>query len=381
MKSPAELKASLRRQWSASAVREACLLGGADAWPIVTQIGRPKPKEVASDFDAVKRHVEEWRRVKIGEVIWGSTSYRATSGPVEIPLNWNIRQPSEWIAACDDRSVREEFESMSTFCEHAEACFHRLLIGRPSLWREKPVDEVLQAARLAAALQPLCADNKPLRALSLEGIDTKFFERNSRLITALLDERFDGEVSRIGLESFLGAISDQDHWLLVIDLDGSLLPFHKQRVRSSELKDSPLPGRRLLVVENESCQHHLVNVPETIAVLGAGFDLEWLKGHWLQSKQVGYWGDIDTWGLQFLATARQSVPHVVALMMTSEIYEQNSEGSVPEPVVAGRVAPTGLTDIEQSLYERILNERRGRLEQEFLPTTVVRDAVQRWWNY
>lgn len=361
-------------------MREACLLGGADAWPIVTQIGRPRPKDVASDFDAVKRHVEEWRRVKIGEVIWESISYRATSSPIEIPLYWNIRQPSEWITACDDRSVQDEFESMSVFLEQVEACFHRLLIGRPSLWRGKSVNEVLQATRLASALQPLCADNKPLRALSLEGIDTKFFERNSRLITALLDVRFDGEVSRIGLEPFLGAISDQDHWLLVIDLDGSLLPFHKQRVRSSELKDSPLPGHRLLIVENESCQHHLINVPETIAVLGAGFDLDWLKGHWLQSKQVGYWGDIDTWGLQFLATARQRVPHVDALMMTSEIYEQNSEGSVPEPVVAGRVVPPGLNAIEQSLYKRILNERRGRLEQEFLPATVVRDAVQRWCN-
>lgn len=378
MKSPTELKAFFRRQWNTTATREACLLRAVDAWPLVAQIGRPKPKALACDLDAVKRHIDEWRRIKIGEVVWETVSYRATLEPVQIPVFWKVRQPAEWTAVCDDRSIRDEFESISLFLQQADARFHRLLVGRPSLWREKSASETLQAIRLASVLQPLCANNKPLRSLSLEGIDTKFFERNSRFITALLDVRFDGEVGRIGLETFLGAVADDDHWLLVVDLDGSLLPFRKQRVRSSELTDTPLPGKRILIVENERCQHHLPDIPETVAVLGTGFDLEWLKGQWLRSRQVGYWGDIDTWGLQFLATARQSLPHVDALLMTPDIYNQNAEFAVPEPIVAGRDVPESLNDLEQSLYERILKESRGRLEQEFLPVTVVRDAIQRW---
>ena len=96
-----------------------------------------------------------------------------------------------------------------------------------------------------------------MRTLSLEGVDTKFFERNARLVTTLLDARYDGEVSQIGLETFLGAVTEGDHWLLVMDLDGTLLPFQKQRVRSSELRDIALPGERLLIVENECCQHQI----------------------------------------------------------------------------------------------------------------------------
>lgn len=378
MKSPAELKFFFRRQWEVAAKREVCFFGGADAWPIVASIGRPKPKIMASDLGAVKRHVDEWRRVNIGEVVWDVISYRSTLDPVEMPRYWNIRNPTEWVAACDDRSIRAEFESISLFFGETDTRFHSVLVNKRSLWRDKSIAEILQATRLALVLEPLCADNKPLRTLSLEGIDTKFFERNSRLITALLDVRFDGEVSRIGLEPFLGAISDGDHWLLVTDLDGSLLPFRKQRIRSSELKDTPLPGKRILIVENESCQHHLSHVPETVAVLGAGFDLEWTGGHWLQSKQIGYWGDIDTWGLQFLATARRSLPHIDALMMTLEIFEQNLGVSVREPIVAGIDVPAGLNDIEQLLYKRLLSEPRGRVEQEFLPAIVVHEAIQRW---
>lgn len=378
MKSPAELKVTLRQQWDAAGKREARLLGGSAAWPIVVSIGRPKPRVVASDLDAVKRHVDEWRGVKFGEVIWQAISYRAASDPVEMPLYWKLQRPSEWVAACEDKSIREEFQSMSVFIERTNECFHPLFVRRRSLWREKSVDEILQATRLALALEPLCAANKPLRSLSLEGIDTKFFERHSRLITALLDARFDGEVSRIGLETFLGAISEGDHWLLVIDLDGTLLPFRKQRVRSSELKETPLPGKRILIVENESCQHQLPEVSETIAVLGAGFDLDWIEGGWLQSKLLGYWGDIDTWGLQFLATARRRLPHLVALLMTSDIYEQNRVATVPEHIIAGAELPVGLNDRERTLYERLLSESRGRLEQEFLSANVVREAIHCW---
>lgn len=378
MKSPAELKTVFRRQWDVPAKREARLLGGSDAWPVVASIGRPKPKAIASDLDAVKRHVDQWRRVDIGEVVWESVSYRAAANQVEMPLYWILRQPSEWIAACADRIMREEFKSMSVFAERADPCFHSLLIRRRSLWRDKSLDEVLQATRLALALEPGCANGRPLRTISLEGVDTKFLERNSRLVTALLDARFDDEASRIGLETFLGALSEDDHWLLVLDLDGSLLPFQKQRVRSSELKDTALPGKRLLVIENESCQHQLPDMPGTIAVLGAGFDLAWTEGHWLQEKQVGYWGDIDTWGLQFLAKARQALPHLDALMMTPEVYDRNIDTAVPEPVIAGTELTAGLNKVEQSLYQRLLKEPRGRLEQEFLPKETVHEAIQGW---
>ena len=132
-----------------------------------------------------------------------------------------------------------------------------------------------------------------------------------------LDARFDGEVSRIGLEAFLGAFAEGDHWLLVIDLDGSLLPFKKMRVRSSELRETTIPGERLLIIENESCQHQLPTIPQTVAVLGAGFDLSWAEADWLSTKQVAYWGDIDTWGLQLLARARKAIQRLDPLMMST----------------------------------------------------------------
>ena len=81
-----------------------------------------------------------------------------------------------------------------------------------------------------------------------------------------------------------------------MDLDGSLLPFEKQRIRSSELAESRIPGDRLLIVENETCQHQLPRLQGTIAVLGTGFDLGWMDEQKLCEKRVGYWGDIGYLG-------------------------------------------------------------------------------------
>jgi hypothetical protein len=269
---------------------------------------------------------------------------------------------------------------MATLVEQTDSMFHSLFVRRRSLWRGKSLPEVVQTARLAMALEPGIAQGRPLRLVSIEGIDTKFFERHARLVTTLLDTRFDGEVSELGLEAFLGAFTEGDHWLLVMDLDGSLLPFRKQRVRSSELQEAAIPGERILIVENESCQHQIPKVPGTIAILGAGFDLSWAAGLRLAEKHIAYWGDIDTWGLQFLAKARELIGSLDALMMSASVYQRFADAAVPEPVVAGTNIPAGLSQSERSFYQFLLGEPRGRLEQEFLPEDFTRETILNWAN-
>ena len=378
MKSPVELKSRLRRQWDNANTRESRLLRPDESWPVVLSIGKPKPREMQDDLDAVKRHVESWRAVGIGEVVWEPIQYQAAADPVELPTQWIIRRPTEWIAVVADRMVGVEFDYLSGLVMNCDASFHSILVRRRSLWRERSREEVCQAARLAMTLEPGIAAGQPLRTLSLEGIDTKFFERNAHLVTSLLDVRFDDEVSKIGLEVFLGAFVESSHWLLVVDLDGNLLPFPKQRVASSDLEQVCLPGKRVLIVENESCQHQLPRLTKSVAILGAGFDLGWTKNANFESKSVAYWGDIDTWGLQFLGQARQNIPNVSALLMNSGIFDQHFNMAVPEPVVAGGRCPPGLNDHEICLYKRLLNEPQGRLEQEFLPASLVDNALTDW---
>ncbi len=378
MKSPIDLKKVLRRQWEIGAWREARLLGGEAAWPWLLSIGRPRPQVLRDDLDQVKRHVAAWRQVEIGEVVWEPIKYRATATAIEVPVAWKLNRPSEWVQACNDSGIWHEFEALAMLVEQTPTLFHRLWVRRRSLWVDKAIDEIVRAARLAEQLEPGCAHGRPLRALDQYTIDTKFFERHARLLTTLLDVRFEGEAGRLGLECFLDALPTGEHWVLLVDLDGSLLPFRRIRVSSLDLEKTPTPGQLLIVIENETCEHSLPQLPGTIAILGSGFDLGWMKADWLRNKRVAYWGDLDTWGFQFLAKAREHVPELSALLMNVHLWEAYRAHAVREPIPAGSVPPPNLSHAEALLYAQMLKNEHGRLEQERIPTDVVRDALLAW---
>ncbi|MGD9211834.1 MAG: DUF2220 family protein [Desulfobacteraceae bacterium] len=378
MHSPEELSTRLARQWRNADIRERRLLSSTD-WPIQLPIGRPGARKVEHQLDQVRVHVQAWRKIKIGAVLWEEVKYRHTAKAVSIPRFWQLHKPSEWIEATFDSTIKKEFQKLARIVTAADPAFHSLLVRQRHLVLETPIEEVVQACELALLLERNCARGIPLRALSLANIDSKFFERNRSLMIKLLDIRFNGLVSELGLEAFLGAINENDHWLLVVDLDGNLLPFEQQRVRDRELIQTALPGDRIIIVENERCRYQLPKLAKTIAILGAGLNLSWMIAPWLSSKAIAYWGDIDTWGLAMLAQARCHQPLLTVLLMTKEIYNRyGNKYAVIESKNAGDVAPKELTISEKRLYRQLITENKGRLEQEFLPKELVQKSILAW---
>ena len=211
----------------------------------------------------------------------------------------------------------------------------------------------------------------------MDGNDSKFFERHAGLLTALLDERFAKEASHQGLTTFLGAQAQDDHWLLIAPLTKGLLPFARIRISSSELRTTPLPARRILLVENERSLHQLPQpLDDTIAILGAGLNLGWLDAPWLQDRSVAYWGDLDTWGLAMLATARNHLPHLQTILMDQATFDAHPHLAVVEPVHAAGSLFNKPADATLDTHFRTLE--KGRIEQEFLPIPQVHKAVQDW---
>ena len=379
MKSPAEIGRSLARQWQQSSIRVERLLN-TGGWPRSFNIGKPSARVFADNVQAVQQHVENWRRVTVGKIEWKSITYRAGLAPISLPIRWQLHSPSEWIAATGDPDVGQEYARLEHLVERVDSSFHALLVAQRSLWMTKSPEEVIVTAQLATRLSPGCALGRPLRLLAEHGVDTKFFERNSTLLTKLLDERFEGAVSEQGLTTFLDAFEESNNWVLVVPLQSGILPFKRIRLTTSELAETPLPCSRLLVVENEQCIHLLPEmVPDTIAVLGAGLDLRWLASPQLAGKKIAYWGDMDTWGLLMLARARLHQSAIKALLMEQVLFEQYSSGSaVAEPAKAQESAPYGLLADEADFYQYLLVQERGRLEQEYLPKAQVELAINNW---
>jgi len=378
MKSPSELAARLAKQWQLADNREARLLGSADAWPLILPIGKPTPAQLTQNTDDVRKHLQRWRSVTVGEVLYESITFRGGAEPVEVPVAWRLRSAIEWTAAAAEPTVQREYAVLQRLLHEIDPVFHRTLVRQRNLFGEENEKDVTRAAQIALHLKPGCAQGRPLRALSILGNDTKFFERHRRIIIPLLDARFDGQVTDLGLEAFLGAPDEGDHWLLVVPLAPNLLPFDQQRVRTSELQSIQLPGSHLLIVENEQCLHQLPRLPDTVAILGAGLHLEWLSGPAYVHKRIAYWGDMDTWGLHMLAKARTLQSGLTALLMNRELFDQCCETSVPETTPADEQPPRGLTDIEQEFYRYLHGLGRGRIEQEFVPREHVVAALEKW---
>lgn len=381
MKSPHLLRERLRRQWNAAPTRIERMLGNVNVWPIELPIGLPTARQFVEDARAVREHVNAWRAVSVGRVVWKEAKYREAASAVQLPNVWELSDSVEWTKAADDAQMqREERVITDLLRKISEPWAREIVVRYASDFSELSRDQCLQLVDVAASLEVGCAAGRPLRALSVCGTDSKFFERHRWLITRLLDARYEGSVSDVGLEEFLNAQREHEHWLLIAQLFDGPLSFMQLRVPASALLTVALPCTHVLIVENERSLHQLPRLESTVAILGAGRNLSWLRADWLADRRVAYWGDIDTWGLAMLAQARDHRPQVAALLMNRRTYEGSCGAAVAEPrrFATAESAPQGLTDDERALFEYLASSDKGRLEQEFLPTDVVHQALRRW---
>ena len=388
MHPPQHLAAQLARHWQRADWRERQFLQGASAWPITLTITQPTAAQFRDASTAVAQHLQAWRALAAqgpGSVHWQARQYQAGAAPIELPVRWELARPSDYLAALRTlrpagyADIAADYQALQQVLGQVDETFRRLLLRRLALWRGVPTPDVITAARMALQLSPGCAAGRPLRALAVAGNDSKFFERYAALLTALLDVRFDGAASAQGLRAFLGASNDDEHWLLIAPLAPGLLPFTRLRVAASELALTPLPGQRILLLENERCLHLLPpHLPGTIAVLGAGLNLAWLAAPWLQQRQVAYWGDIDTWGLHMLARALGHIPQLQPLLMDSATWSAHAERAVAEPTLAPTPATADLPPEQAALDAHLRQQTRGRLEQEFISAAAVQQALQAW---
>lgn len=381
MKGPDILAQKLARKWNKPTQREALLLDSR-SWPIEIKIGKLTARELQKNPILIKQLLQDWRNVSIGKIEWQSVRFRGFTELLELPTIWRLHKPSEWIDATSDPHISRSYQHLTAILPAVDVRFHSLLIKQLYLHQDKDQDSVVLAAKLALQLTPGIACGAPLRTLTIEGVDSKFYERHRRLLITLMDVIHNSEVSNCGLEAFLDAATSGEHWLLVDDLDGNLMPFRQTRIRTSELIKTALPGRKILVIENEKCLYHLPPLKEAIAVAGSGFDLGWMRASWLTDRQIAYWGDIDTWGLKMLSIARESQPTLHALMMDRQTFEEfESRSAVAEPIGAGKIPPPNLTLDERGFYQYLLSLDNGRLEQEFLSKKLVTETVIEWAKY
>ncbi len=387
MKQVQDVRAWLhQREWQNRTYIRQWLLGDRTGFDVA--LHPPTGVAAAQELDGFANWLSGWRDVckELPHCVVMERRTLRIFGEHDIPIRLEIRSIVDLAMFLGDQAI-SRLRRIMALLRRFEA------VGpewkRPSIWvltalEEWPEESIAMLLRLLPQLHAGMGEGRYLRSVPLNGVDTKFVEKNLVLIGAMMDQRSGGMVSIAGgLLRWLGCLTKDTDQLLIRPLcehtRESLGGFSKIWVTSEDLERTNPPGKRLLLVENAVSGLELPALDQTIAVIGCGGNLAWLRASWLHEKDVAYWGDIDSWGLHWLAVARRAVPNLTALMMDLETFQRHPEGVVSEDAAANP-ATAFLTQNEVELL-KVLTEHPAapaRLEQEKLDRQWTTAALRAW---
>lgn len=156
-------------------------------------------------------------------------------------------------------------------------------------------------------------------------------------------------------------------------------------VTEDEFCNLQIPCNRVFLLENKTNFSNLMNfltlpqIEKSIGIFGSGFKVGNLKSaHWLAEKEIFYWGDIDTHGLQILSQIRGYFPNTNSVMMDFETLNSfKDDWDRGEPITAGSLP--NLTSAEEMLFQFVKadNINTIRLEQEKVSQEYVMKELDR----
>lgn len=356
-------------------------------FPIKINLKAPDGRMAIDDLQRFQRFIKSWKSYPNQNFVeWETKSYRSL-GEQRIPRFFILHSIQDLILAIGkDAEARSEVwrANMAPLLELPGDEIYPVLVEHLSTIEALPFKDCILLKNLTEQLSPNMGAGDYLRALPLIGVDTKFLENYQPLVSDLLDAIHGGEVSRKGgLLDWLGCLKNPKGWICVRplcgDTENKMGGFPIMQLSIDVLSSYELPATNILIVENMQSGLGLPRLSDTIAVFGGGKNIAWMDADWLKSKQVAYWGDIDTWGLSILSDARAKLPTVTPLMMNLEVIKNFEERMVIElePVDS---CPVDLNDSEREMFFGLKSGRfkSSRLEQERLSPDYILLKLHEW---
>lgn len=370
MKSAADVRSEAQRacernlhRWVVSAVR-----GNADAgWPRSLSLGQPSEVEAEDGWQRVVDWAREWQSHSGPGLVEFTTRRWRSHGHQSLPKRLTFASANELADfAAELHPVR-----LSSGVER----LGELAATWPSLLALSPRHLSLMIDltdtdfdSLRAVLHWLDANRARdifPRAMSIPGVDTKWYERNRSVCDGLWSCRVDaGDAAPVELrqspDNVQGKVLDPQLRVIVGGMGEfaasietwAAVPWHPQVV---------------VVCENKQTGLSFDDMPGTVVLLGRGYAIERFDElGWLRSARVLYWGDIDTHGFAILSRLRSHVSHVESVLMDQPTLLAHASQWVQESTPT--TAPLEhLTATEFATYRGLVDGAWGervRLEQE-----------------
>ncbi|MBK8816562.1 MAG: hypothetical protein IPN42_14150 [Methylococcaceae bacterium] len=341
----------LIREWQNFTGLKARLLND-KPFPIRVGLKPPTGQKAVSDIEHFQKFIGQWRSFAAQHLIeWETRNYRVLFEQT-LPKFFVLKNVQELMAFVGDEALKRSqiWESnMSPLLSIYPETYSALVKNLNTIEVMHQADADL-LPDLIKQLIPNMGAGQYLRALPLVGVDTKFVETYQTLISDILDKIYNGVVSNAGgLFTWLGCNANPTGWLTIRPLcektKAKIGGFPVLQLSGDILKQQALPARNILIVENLESGLGLPPLPDTIAVFGGGKNVAWMEAQWLKTKNVAYWGDLDTWGLSILSDVRSKLPTITVLMMDQNTLQLHKDRMVEERKPSDKI-PIFLTDSE-----------------------------------
>ena len=385
---PTGLQAQVHKLWDRGLLL-ASVAGGESVFPRRLALKGPDSRALGERFSEVR----DWIAGLVANeglyrIEWRSVNHRVL-GANRIPSAIWIDTLEQALGLIGKHRAAERFAGMVERTRETRAELIPWLAKRPlralALAEEWP--------QLLAIIDWLSKHPRPevyLRQVDLPGVHTKLIEGHRGVLAELFDLVLPGEAidaTHTGAFGFCRRYGFLDKPARVrfrmLDPTVRLLPMASdQDITLTQAAFSSLapPVTTVFITENEINFLAFPNVRDSMVIFGAGYGFANLATvHWLQEKNILYWGDIDTHGFAILNQLRGFFPHTVSFLMDRETLLAHRQfwGSEPQPQTGDLLR---LTTEEQALYDQLRQHTWGvsvRLEQEKIGFRYLAAALQK----
>jgi hypothetical protein len=391
---PAAVTDHVRRLWENGKILRA-RLSGERLFPLAVPLTRADVQAVSDRFQDVRdwiRTLEAGSRAKRGfgyDIEWVERSFQRV-GRNRFPQGIIVPTEGDALRMIGQQRAGDRFQDLAV----------ATLAAFPALkdWLAKKPLAVLEEAddwpRILSVLAWFRDHPRPglyLRQVDIAGVDTKFIEARTALLSELLDRILPGDPGgatashdpsepairrferRYGLRSKPTTVRFR-----ILDDRHRIGGLSDLAVSVSELALLKAPISRVFITENVVNGLAFPEIDDSLVIFGLGYGVEVLAPvEWLQTCAVYYWGDIDTHGFRILDWLRGVFPEVHSFLMDEAtlLAHRGLIVSEKDPFTGGL---TRLTEDERSVYSGLRQNRWGehvRLEQERIAYGWWRRAV------
>ena len=354
-------------------------------FPIKINLKPPKGRRAVYALEHFDAYVSAWKNYPRQDWLeWQFRTYRDI-GQKDVPqylVLSNIKDLIDYLGEVAETTCRQWAETMAPLLALPSDTLYPVLVKHLEALEALSAAESQRMADLIQQLKAGLGAKNYLRALPV--VDVEYLDQYRAMIVDILDALHAGAITQAGgLEAWLECAQNPTDWLWVRPLCAAAQQkmggFPIMQLPQDVLRQHPLPATNILVIENRQPGLGLLELDDTIAVLGGGKNIAWMDALWLQDKRVGYWGDIDTWGLAILRDVRQHMPTVTPLMMDQATWERFATQRIEEPNSLAD-SPAGLTVAEQQLFADLRTAEGSvyRLQQERISTDYSGKILQEW---